>query len=1417
MADFNQIILWLVPSEPTSSDLFTRSLQNLTIEAFDLNFGDSKLGSSLGTAKGLADFHPLLPPKHGHPQVFDNRVDINQTSIIQHYTDADIVIDAGLSPVHVKERILNSVAVAVIFVDPAIVGDPPEFPNKSSYDIRLVIKRGTLDIIDRTLEYNVKVTKAPLAKDQTKYFDNVLFPVSAYVTLPPFEVGSDPNRAPVDMPANGQPPKFNELVIAINKVLAMDPGSKDLVSLSNPLTAAQSLHIAYEIVWDRTLFPMPVPESPRTLAEMYTRPVKVQDQNNNQDKAEQDRKKFEAQLTAYHATHEAEAGRLAGYIFSASAAVTCERLSTTAAKAGLTFPLLPVSPDAKAIPEATVILILPNKPIPPLPPILPDPHFIIPAAFYYALGAKLPSQVSAQQRFDMARSATESDLLNEFQTAVDSDTITSRPAPGSKTLEAFAGALTVTEPAINANQAARRLRALGSITGTAPQVDLAPTVIPLVQDWLNYTDTSLNIDDLFWNVKVGPQSAAYLQLVLEGITENYQNLIVAIPNTIKTVTNLFNIQDTQWLAFFLKDPPFPPVTPPSPDFQPPLNLSAPRTSLLPPFTLPGTPTERSEAFIRHLKKFFAMPVSKIAADTVHLATPPLLEKFADKFAEFAGNYQSHAHTVFTFASAPDQAALQLSLEDVFPGDNSAQDWLQKAIQIISYLHQITDIGEVELQFSLMESLYARGFTDAGTVQELSQADFQDALIGTVAYDKADAIYNKSNAVGPQPNRAPAGFNPINPDGTLSNCVPPAYLSPFGPVEYLHELLLVAAASTCENPLAIERDGTIGKFLSSRRGALGDLAATRANLETPLPLIDLVNENLEALAAGLPDGTSGAVYNTSGDLLAGHKLRSSGSKDFSGDQPFAHDPLTLFSAIPEHSSPATPVAKLAAYDKLKVDFTTPDLPYPQALDINRSYLHQLGTSRFSTMRHFRKEITEFAIDASQEPSDFQRHLWRFPVRLDTAREYLHISEDEYALLYSQDLVDVVTQGRLLLREVFGFPNDSVNDVSWPQVVSQVSEFLTRTGLTYCQFIELWQAKYVLFSQAGEVPDFPDCQPCCPGNLTITFLQPQDPQVALRKLAVFIRLWRRLQEQPGPRISFAQLCDICNVLGLFDNNNTINPDFIRQLAALQMLRDWLRLPLVNDSPVAPGAAGVARTQLLALWAGPGSIEWDWALSLLLDHLEDLTEANSKRKQHGPELTKLTTDNLDSLSRLAGFDPGTSTDTWFTHPTSTLRFAEILYKICASDFSIGEILFLFTTSDHLEGDDPFKLPDPNEILDDPFELPDEEEKFGLWALRHKLLGVHVDEEAAENWGWLRIENMLRNEFGFETQPGEPDPLNVLGEHFFPSVLERHGHPVNVLARQFRTDLPSASTAPLMWNNPPDGPFHYDPAAQQLWVQLP
>ena len=91
-----------------------------------------------------------------------------------------------------------------------------------------------------------------------------------------------------------------------------------------------------------------------------------------------------------------------------------------------------------------------------------------------------------------------------------------------------------------------------------------------------------------------------------------------------------------------------------------------------------------------------------------------------------------------------------------------------------------------------------------------------------------------------------------------------------------------------------------------------------------------------------------------------------------------------------------------------------------------------------------------------------------------------------------------------------------------------------------------------------------------------------------------MWRKLNESCCFCLTFAQLRDICDVLQLFDATGAINPDFIRQLAAFQMLRDRFGLKLSDPADHPPtGAIDADRTNLLALWVGPSAAKWGWAV--------------------------------------------------------------------------------------------------------------------------------------------------------------------------------------------------------------------------------
>lgn len=1349
----NYIILRLTPPTAIDAATFTTYLNNLKIQVYDISY----TAPTAGTLIGSATFAAAHIVQHAPPPFF----------------------------------IPESVATALIKYTPP----GPEFDWP---DLRIEFDRGAAQpIFDSRLYYNVPFTDIPGPFPSPAAIQ--LIPdvdVSAFVTLPAL-------TNPLTIPGDGTPPKFDDLLAAVTAVLNADPAAPVTPALLSNLSLEQCRNIANEIVSE---VPVPLPEPPESLGNMYTDPPNSGSSGNSH---EHNRQQFQGQLSGYYGPRDAAALQLVNYIYALSAAYWCEIQTQNGTEALVTFPVNPNAPPTPltTMSEAQVIFA-------------GALGLDVPAAYFYALTYDLSTQITASSRYGMAIGSDQQANLNRLTLVVSSGWIdlpaTMNPAQAVRILEALNVPVSTTIPEWSVANA------------SASQIFQADWVkFPPVATWTSYEPG----DDVagFWAGEATAHAGAFLDLVLWTLTQGFMIGANSLADQIKShlltlpltdVTDVASATPAEWQLLFGSLPGILGVTP---------------DAVLPPFTLPGSVAARIAAFIHYVQKFFQMGTVPLVLNPVVAVDPlrfgvPAYDVIAQTILNYAG---------FFLGMVINTATLEAAALASVPGDEKAQAWAVQAVETLNELFILSQVpgATAAFDFSVMEALFARGFTSREDVLDHPFENFQQALTGTIAYDYAAAIYANAGVpiVFPPPGNLP--FGPINP-GCLVDCVPPPYLSPLGPVAYLHEMLQVSERSSCDDPFAAPAAGhsTLQTAIDARRGPIETLAVTHANLDTPLPLIDMVNECLEFMASTTPPTKQGTVYDTSEDTLAGYRLCDDHCDEGSehhdcGCQPHdcrcrekrdhehfreCHKHAPIFDALPEYSTPATPVAQNTAvvpavWDKLKSDFSTCRLPYDQTLDVNRTYLDHFRSCRFEEMRTFRKCITEFVLDPVHQPADFQTHLWRYPVRIDIAMEYLGVSPEEYTILFggvmpapcagSGDTQPPGTRGAL---ELLGFAEAaSPRSVQTPPVI-RLPEFLKRTCLTYCEFIELWKSRFVEFSNGADRRGaFPDCEPCCLDDLWLRFPE-QDPQSALAKLLIFVRLWHKLRHRCGAEYSFVELADICTVLDLS------SPDFIRQLAAFQMLRDQFRLKLTGAQKTAPGVTGADRTFLLSLWVGSGAQHWPWAVHQLLEGIAYRAECHHECERRAPEFIKLLETNLDPLSALAGFDPATPADAWQAVPTHTLRFAEILAKIYASNFSIGEILFLFTADIHLDGEDPFPLQDSNEAEDSPLGLPDDEHKHSLWRLRHKLLRVHVTEEETHEWNWGKIAWSLHHELGFPAAE-----VAQLGEHFFPHVLEEAGHPVSQAARRFTGNL--AVTAPQMWNSPPRGPFRYDTGAHQLWAVLP
>lgn len=1352
------LVIRILPEKPMSAVDFTLALDGLTITARDLSFGNTETGALLGSAQYLPP-DGLIPP-----------VASNTTAIVQHYE---------YIPIPIPTRNDFSVATAAIELPAGV-----EYREK---DIVLEISRGGGTIPHKKRYFNVPFATGSLPSDRNDLVGKT--PVGLHLFIPPSgqQLGGGPDQIPLS--DDGTPPNYQLLKAAVEAVLAQDPTGA--VNLKD-LTLAQCRHIAYELAWNkRSLFPLPGPASGRSLEGLYTTP--------NDNDEESDRRIFEGDLQGYYAISNAEAEQLTNYIYALAAAHWAEDASTQAKQVFYRFPINPTSPTTPDGKIGLTQLILEGAGGGPM-----SPSFSVTANFFYAIGADMPIQIDAAQRYQIAIREKESGLKEKIIKSIEKNVI--NDPTGSP---------------VNQWQAIRRMLCLYVFNASTLTVQVVTDAghITLLNSWLGETSEDIST---FWLNLSGNNEQAHCDLMLRALSKNYGPLLLAVPAAGGTTAAIIaGWTESQWRA--IVDP-----------------ATGGTINNIPNFISPGSDSERISAFLRYLKKFFDPQGSVSAAPAAVPDTIPGFETPDNPLSQLLA-------TGFDFTTWDGtQLSIQVALNDYFPGDPTAQAEFTAWLHCIKGLMALTEGIEVssspEIRFAVMEALWARGVTNKTIVKQYTLEDLVKALSGSVAYDYAPIILNNAannlrNLVAPDHNNPPSddekpNFIAVNPDGSLTNCIPPAHRSPLGPVAYLHDILQVSETSTCATPIDIVATETLGTLMDTRRGPLGTLLASHANLNTPIPLIDIVNESLEFMVA--TDTDNGVIYNTAGDQVGGHELTSISTPSPDVRQ---HDPETLLEALPEHSTPATPVKQPVAYDKLKNDFSSPDLPYNQALDINCTYLKALKTCRYEVLRRFRKDITEFVLDPTLETAEFQKHLWRYPLRPDIAKGYFCMSDEEYSFFTGKGVqigspkrpasrrgLVAEESGAKPLHELFGFSAAVVGQSNWMDIIIQVPEFLDRTGLDYCEFIDLWKSGFVPFFNKSDLNNrqFPECEPCCLDELFIQFIQFEEsskPEEALYQLSIFIRLWKKIKAATATSCgckssySFTELRDICKVLQLF-NGATVNPNFIHQFVHFQILVDEFNLSLTDGSTPASGDIDADRMHILAFWKN-GAAKFEWAKQHLLDQIQQYAQKRFGCGCRLPEFIKLLKDNLNALALLAGFesDAVAGNHHWHEHPTKTLRFAEILAKIYASDFTVGELLFLFTADSMLHGDEPFPLQTPNEANDTPFGLPDDDDEFALWALRKKLLAVSVDPAVAGDSNWSHIDSKIIETFGLDGVSA--GVLLSLGQHFFPTALAESGIAVTATQQRYSVVLAAGQTSAAMWNTPADGPFQYE--AGQLHAKIP
>jgi len=241
-------------------------------------------------------------------------------------------------------------------------------------------------------------------------------------------------------------------------------------------------------------------------------------------------------------------------------------------------------------------------------------------------------------------------------------------------------------------------------------------------------------------------------------------------------------------------------------------------------------------------------------------------------------------------------------------------------------------------------------------------------------------------------------------------------SVYSPASYLVDIMRFLDRSTKNqsgsSPLTV---------LLKRRPDLEFLPLTCENTNTIIPYIDLVNEVMEYYVANNNSLDKHAAHDT-GDTTAA-ELR----------------------ANPQHTM-------IAAYEIIKDAVFPFTLPYHQPLDVIRTYLAHLKTSRAELMEIFRTDDSESTTIA-------------------IAAEYLKLSEEEYQTLTGTNFSDI--DAAKDLWKYFGYDeeSDSKAIVTITEVVNNqnvtincesrvtVPELLSRTGIKYVDLVELIKTKFI----------------------------------------------------------------------------------------------------------------------------------------------------------------------------------------------------------------------------------------------------------------------------------------------------------------------------------------------------------------------
>ncbi len=355
------------------------------------------------------------------------------------------------------------------------------------------------------------------------------------------------------------------------------------------------------------------------------------------------------------------------------------------------------------------------------------------------------------------------------------------------------------------------------------------------------------------------------------------------------------------------------------------------------------------------------------------------------------------HPYFSFDISPDELAtlvgtaaephrdLTTLSNEPAAANHSIAKSCAKNFEILRLLWELTqkDRHQPGLRTKAVEWLVEKGKTTQGLVKLAAIGNAPDTLKPILQRAKEAA----GAPAAPEVEAEQEAFSPVNDGDELIDCECEAWRAPTSAASYLVDLVKFLSKTGAEVDFQY------------RRPDISPLTITEANSTTLIPEIDLGNELLESLAAGLQPAPHATDKGKSEADLLLH---------------------------PEHSTPNT---AFPCYDQLMEAKSPIPLPYDQRLDIVRTYLGAYGTNRQRVLANARKDISWH-----QDP-----HELREPESEDLAFERLVISPEEADIFKQQpDAPDT-------LAEHYTYP-EQTPDTTIVEALKRLPVFLDKTGLS-----------------------------------------------------------------------------------------------------------------------------------------------------------------------------------------------------------------------------------------------------------------------------------------------------------------------------------------------------------------------------------